>query len=160
MNPHVRFANPDDASILWRFIMDLAIYEKEPDAVKVTPERLADQMRQERPPFEALVIEEGDTPIGFALFFHTYSTWTGYPGIHLEDLYVMPEKRGQGAGKALLAFIAKLAVERGCKRFEWAVLDWNEPAIRFYESLDAKPQDQWTVYRLAGDALEKVAGDE
>ena len=159
MSTTIRFANPDDASTLWRFIMDLAIYEKEPDAVNVTPERLAAQMRQERPPFEALIIEEGEISIGFALFFHTYSTWTGYPGIHLEDLYVMPEKRGQGAGKALLAFIAKLAVERGCKRFEWAVLNWNEPAIRFYESLDAKPQEEWTVYRLAGDALEKVARD-
>jgi GNAT superfamily N-acetyltransferase len=157
MQPNIRFANPGDAPTLWRFIMDLAIYEKEPDAVQVTPERLAAQMRQESPPFEALLIEEEGEAIGFALFFHTYSTWTGTRGIHLEDLYVPPEKRGQGAGKALLAFIANLAIERGCKRFEWAVLDWNEPAIRFYESLDAKPQDQWTVYRLTGASLEKLA---
>jgi GNAT superfamily N-acetyltransferase len=137
--------------------MDLAIYEKEPEAVEVTPKRLEAQMRQEKPPFEALLIEEEGEPIGFALFFHTYSTWTGCPGLHLEDLYVTPEKRGSGAGKALLASLAHLAVERGCARFEWVVLDWNEPAIRFYESLGAKPQEQWKNWRLAGDALKSLA---
>ena len=157
MSTTIRFANPDDASTLWRFIMDLAIYEKEPDAVKVTPERLADQMRQERPPFEALLIEEGEISIGFALFFHTYSTWTGYPGIHLEDLYVMPEKRGQGAGKALLAFIAKLAVERGCKRFEWAFEPMTELTCDGLDNdCDGSADEDFALTTLDGTELSGV----
>ena len=96
-------------------------------------------------------------PFGFALFFHNFSTWTGRRGLYLEDLYVTPEARGSGAGKALLVALAKLAVERGCARFEWSVLDWNEPAIGFYNSLSATPMDEWTVFRLDGDALAKLA---
>jgi GNAT superfamily N-acetyltransferase len=114
-------------------------------------------MLGDRPPFECLIGELDGAPAGFALFFQNYSTWTGKPGIYLEDLFVRPEARGRGLGKALLVHLAGIACERGCGRFEWAVLDWNRPAIEFYESLRAKPMAEWTVYRLAGDALRRLA---
>jgi GNAT superfamily N-acetyltransferase len=153
----IRFAGPDDATTIYRFIKELAVYEREPDAVKVVPETLAAQMRQKTPPFEALIAEEEGVPIGFALFFHSYSTWRGRRGLHLEDLYVTLDKRGKGAGGALLSALAQLAIERDCARLEWWVLNWNEPAIQFYTSLGAKPQTEWTGWRLTDAPLEALA---
>ena len=105
-----------------------------------------------------LIAEDGDEPVGFALFFHNFSTFLAQPGIYLEDLFVLPEHRGSGIGRALLERLAQLAVERGCGRLEWAVLDWNESAIRFYERLGARPNSDWTIYRLAGEPLDALAG--
>lgn len=159
----IRPATPADASTIHRFIVELAIYEKEPDAVEVTPAELADQLRQARPPFEALLAEaklsdDGDAePVGFALYFHNYSTWRGRHGLYLEDLYVTPAARGRGHGKALLAHLAAVAVKRGCARMEWSVLDWNTPAIDFYEALGASPMSEWTTFRLTDQALTALA---
>ena len=154
----IRFAGPDDAATLHRFIVALAVYEKEPDAVEVTPAILEAQMRSVRPPFECLLAEDDGRALGFALFFQSYSTWRGRPGIYLEDLFVDEAERHRGVGRALLVRLAALAVERECGRLEWAVLDWNEPAIRFYRSLGAVAQDEWTVNRLTDDALRGLAG--
>ena len=153
----IRFAGPEDAATILAFIHDLACYEREPDAVEVTEAELAAQMREPTPPFECLLAEEDGEPLGFALFFHTYSTWRGRRGVWLEDLFVPPAHRGRGVGAALLTELARIAVDRGCARFEWSVLDWNEPAIRFYRSLGAQPQDEWTRWRLDGGALAKLA---
>lgn len=160
----IRFATPDDASLLHRFIRELAEYEREPTAVKVTVDELHAQLSQPRPPFECLLAEQGegdDGPavrsLGFALFFGSYSTWRGRPGIYLEDLYVPPVHRGAGVGRALLATLARLARERGCARLEWSVLDWNTPAIGFYERLGAIGMSEWTTFRLTDDALERLA---
>lgn len=153
----IRFASPSDAEDIHRFVVELAIYEREPDAVEVTPEILRDQLASERPPFECLIAEDAGEPVGMALFFPTYSTWRGRSGIHLEDLYVRPAFRGRGHGLALLRRLAALAVERGCARLEWAVLDWNAPAIRFYEALGALPLGEWTTWRVDGQALDALA---
>ncbi|TNE91053.1 MAG: GNAT family N-acetyltransferase [Deltaproteobacteria bacterium] len=153
----IRPATPADAATLHRFIVELAVYEKEPDAVEVTPEILASQIAQERPPFECVLAEVDGEPVGYALFFHTYSTWRGAPGLYLEDLYVTPERRGAGHGRALLAHLAAIAVERGCARMEWSVLDWNEPAIGFYKALGAFGMDEWTVHRLTREPLYALA---
>jgi GNAT superfamily N-acetyltransferase len=147
---------PDTATIL-RFVRELAEYEREPDAVAATEEMLAHALFGPDPAAEALIAAQDGTSIGFALFFHNFSTWTGRRGLYLEDLYVTPDARGSGAGKALLAALARLAVERGCARFEWSVLDWNELAIGFYRSIGARPMDEWTVFRLDGDALAALA---
>ncbi|PYI49709.1 MAG: N-acetyltransferase, partial [Verrucomicrobia bacterium] len=111
----------------------------------------------ERPAAEVLLAFEGKSPVGFAIFFHNFSTWLGRPGLYLEDLFVKPEKRGKGYGRALLVELAKIARDRGCGRMEWAVLDWNEPAIKFYRALGAKPMDEWTVFRLTRDGIERLA---
>ncbi|MCA9655632.1 MAG: GNAT family N-acetyltransferase [Myxococcales bacterium] len=157
----MRFATPNDAETLHRFIVALAEYEREPDAVEVTPTQLRGQLGQERPPFECLLAEdpEGPPPIarGFALFFHNYSTWRGRPGLYLEDLFVPQEHRGVGVGGALLAALARLACERGCARMEWWVLDWNRPAIEVYERLGATAMSEWTTYRLTDDGLRRLA---
>ncbi|MEM7160552.1 MAG: GNAT family N-acetyltransferase [Myxococcota bacterium] len=157
----VRLATPDDAETLHRFICDLADYEKKRDAVEVTPPQLREQMSQPHPPFECLIAEDpsasGDAARGFALFFYNYSTWRGRRGLHLEDLYVPPEHRGTGVGKALLATLARVAKERGCARMEWWVLDWNTPAIEFYRGLGATPMGDWTTFRLTRDALDELA---
>ena len=158
MSLSIRFAGPTDAATIHRFIVGLAVYEKEPDAVEVTPRELAEQMDEERPPFECLLAEEDGEAVGFALFFHNYSTWRGRRGIYLEDLFVPPEHRGFGVGKTLLTALAQIAVERDCARMEWAVLDWNEPAIGFYEKLGATGMDEWTTFRLTGDALARLGG--
>jgi GNAT superfamily N-acetyltransferase len=161
VTPRIRFATPEDAALLYRFIRELAEYEREPDAVKVTTDELRAQLSQPRPPFECLLAERDDEagpqPLGFALFFVSYSTWRGRPGLYLEDLYVPPVHRGAGVGRALLAALARLARERGCARLEWAVLDWNTPAIGFYERLGASAMSEWTVFRLTDDALERLA---
>ena len=157
MQLNIRFARPEDAPTLFRFIVELAEYEREPDAVKVVTETLEAQMREDAPPFEALIAEEEGEPIGFALFFHSYSTWRGRRGLYLEDLYVTPARRHHGVGRALLSFLAQLCVDRDCARMEWAVLDWNTPAFRFYESLGAKHISEWTTWRITGPALETLA---
>lgn len=153
----IRIAGPGDAALIHGFIQALADYEREPDAVEVTTEELAEQMAWERPPFECLIAEWGGEDAGFALFFHNYSTWRGRRGVYLEDLFVRPESRGHGIGKALLERVARIAVERDCARLEWAVLDWNESAIGFYRVLGAETLDEWTTFRLTGEALATLA---
>ncbi len=149
----IRPATPADISAILQLIRDLAAYEREPDAVKVTVAGLTATLFGPTPSAEAIVAELAGAVVGVALFFTNFSTWSGRNGIYLEDLYVRPEARGTGLGKALLQRLAALAVARGCARVEWSVLDWNAPAIDFYRSLGAVPKEEWTVYRLDGDAL-------
>ena len=164
MTTQIRPAAPDDVTTILRFIRELAAYEKEPDAVETNEDMLHDALFGATPAAEALIAERGAEgaaaaePIGFALFYSTFSTWTGRRGLWLEDLYVAPEARGSGAGAALLQALAAIAVDRGCARFEWAVLDWNSPAVEFYRAKGALPLDDWTVQRVTGDALVKLAG--
>lgn len=153
----LRDATEDDVPLILRFIRELAEYERLPHEVVASEESLRETLFGPRRYAEVIIAEHSGDPAGFALFFHNYSTFLGRPGIYLEDLYVRPEMRGHGYGKALLARLAKLAVERKCGRLEWAVLNWNEPAIQFYRSLRALPQDQWQVYRIAGKALADLA---
>jgi GNAT superfamily N-acetyltransferase len=154
----IRAATPGDAGTILGFIRELAEYERLAHEVVATEETLTRTLFGERPVAEVLIGELAGRPVGFALFFHNYSTFLGLPGIYLEDLYVQPAYRGRGFGVALFTRVARVAKERGCGRYEWAVLDWNEPAIGFYKKLGAVPMDDWTVYRLAGAALENVAG--
>ena len=149
----IRPATPADISAILQLIRDLAAYEREPDAVKATVAGLTATLFGPTPSAEAVVAELAGAVVGVALFFTNFSTWSGRNGIYLEDLYVRPEARGTGLGKALLQRLAALAVARGCARVEWSVLDWNAPAIDFYRSLGAVPKEEWTVYRLDGDAL-------
>jgi GNAT superfamily N-acetyltransferase len=153
----IRAAKRADAPLIVALIRALASYEKLLDEVKVTPEMIEVQLFGPRPMAEAIIGEVDGTPQGFALFFHNFSTFEGRPGIYLEDLFVQTEARGSGLGKALLAHLAKLAIERDCARLEWSVLDWNEPAIGFYRSLGARGMDEWTVNRVDGDALQRLA---
>jgi GNAT superfamily N-acetyltransferase len=127
--------------------------------VVATEQVLAETLFGIRPYAEVLIARYDDQPVGYALYFHSFSTFLGRPGLYLEDVYVRPTMRGKGIGKALLVHLARLAVERKCGRFEWSVLNWNKPSIRFYESLGAKPLDEWTVYRLAGESLERLANE-
>jgi len=153
----IRSSTADDSQLILDFIKELAEYEKLSDEVVATVEILRNYLFGERAYAEVLIGEYEGVPVGYALFFHNYSTFTGRPGIYLEDIYINPEWRGKGFGKSLLAFIAKLAVERDCTRVEWSVLDWNEPSIQFYRSIGAAPMDEWTVQRLDGSALENFA---
>jgi GNAT superfamily N-acetyltransferase len=153
----IRPARVEDVSLILELIRDLATYERAPDEVSATEEQLVDVLFGERPAAEVLLAFEGKSPVGFAVFFHNFSTWLGRPGIYLEDLFVKPEKRGKGYGRALLVELAKIARERGCGRMEWAVLDWNEPAIKFYRALGATPMDEWTVFRLTRDGIARLA---
>lgn len=157
MSLHIRTAAPDDAETIFTLIRGLAEYEKEPNAVEVTPAILRTQMQSTKPPFECLLAEWSGQAVGFALFFQNYSTWKGKPGMYLEDLFVVPEARGKGIGKALLVQLARICVERGYGRFEWAVLDWNAPAIGFYKKLGARPMEEWTTMRVTGGALQRLA---
>ena len=152
----IRPAAPADVPTIARLIRALAEYERLADHVVLDEADLRDHLFGPRPYCEALIAEDGGTPVGFALFFHNYSTFRGKPGVYLEDLFVYPEYRGRGHGKELLSALAKLALERGCCRLEWSVLNWNEPAIGFYKSLGAVPMDEWTVYRVTGEALERL----
>ncbi|HEY8182441.1 MAG TPA: GNAT family N-acetyltransferase [Thermoanaerobaculia bacterium] len=153
----IRSATEADVPLILQFIRDLAIYEKLEHKVIATEETVRRTLFG-NPRFAEVVFAEVDgKEVGFALFFHNYSTFLGQPGIYLEDLFVKPESRGHGIGKALLAHLAKLAKERGCGRLEWAVLDWNTPSINFYKSLGAVPLSDWIVFRLTGEALEKLA---
>lgn len=154
--PLIRPARPGDAADILDLIHELAIYEREPDAVKNTEPALVSHLFGPDPQVYAHVVEDDGTVLGFALWFLTYSTWEGTHGIHLEDLYVRETSRGAGHGKALLTELARLAVERGYRRVEWSVLDWNAPAIGFYDSLGAGSMDGWTVRRLEGAALAEL----
>jgi GNAT superfamily N-acetyltransferase len=149
----IRPAVRADVPVIAELIRGLARFEKLEDQVTMTEDRLAASLFGERRYAETLIAEEGGEPVGFALFFHNFSTFLAKPGIYLEDLFVLPERRGRGIGRALLKELARLAVERGCGRLEWAVLDWNRDAIGFYERLGARPNSEWTVYRLTGEAL-------
>jgi GNAT superfamily N-acetyltransferase len=154
----IRSATEEDAPLILSLIKELAEYERLSHEVVATEEALRDSLFGERKVVEVLLGYLGDDPAGFALFFHTFSTFLGKPGIYLEDLYVRPEYRGTGIGRALLIHLARLARERGCGRLEWSVLDWNESAIGFYRGLGASPVSGWTVYRVSGEALEGLAG--
>ncbi|GAA5226155.1 GNAT family N-acetyltransferase [Paeniglutamicibacter antarcticus] len=154
--PLIRPALPGDAADILDLIRELAIYEREPDAVKNTESSLVSHLFGPDPQVYALVVEHEGTVLGFALWFLTYSTWEGTHGIHLEDLYVRETSRGAGHGKALLTELARLAVERGYRRVEWSVLDWNAPAIGFYDSIGAGSMEGWTVRRLEGAALAEL----
>jgi GNAT superfamily N-acetyltransferase len=154
----VRPATEADLDTVIELIRALAEYEHEPDAVRLDREELRRHIFGPRPYAEVLIADtEAGENAGFALFFHNFSTWEGRPGVYLEDLFVRPECRRRGYGRMLLAAVARLAVERGCARFEWSVLDWNEPAIAFYRRLGAVAMDEWTTYRISGDALEALA---
>ncbi len=153
----IRFATPDDAGLILHFICGLAAYEREPDKVKATAAGLRAQMESASPPFECLIAQDQTTPIGFALFYRSYSTWLGQPLLFLEDLFVEEKYRGSGGGIALIKRLAEIAHERGYSRLEWRVLDWNEPAHRFYRALGASPIDEWTVWRVEGDALTRLS---
>ena len=152
----IRYAQESDIPKILYFIKELAIYEDMLDDVVAT-EGLLREWIFEKQKAEVLLAEEDGIPVGFALFFHNFSTFLGRAGIYLEDLFVMPEHRGKGYGKALLCRLAQITMERGCGRLEWACLDWNKPSIDFYLSLDATPMDQWTVYRLTGNTLRRMA---
>lgn len=154
----IREARRDDVPIILQLIHDLAVYEKEPDAVRNTPEGLEEALFGSNPRIFAHVAEDDGGVQGFALWFLNYSTWEGVHGIYLEDLYVRPEARGAGYGKALLQTLACIAAERGYARVEWSVLNWNEPSIQFYRSLGALPQEEWTTFRLSGAPLAGFAG--
>jgi len=153
-----RFGTEADVPLVLQFIRELAEYEKLAHAVVATEELLSESLFGARRHAEVVLAEFEGEPAGFALFFHNFSTFVGRAGLYLEDLFVRPALRSHGIGKELLRFLAHLAFERGCGRFEWAVLDWNEPAIGFYKSLGAKPMDDWTVFRLAGEELRTLAG--
>ena len=153
----IREANEGDVPLILSLIRELAEYEKLSDEVVATEDGLRDSLFGERRYVEVLMAEHDGAPAGFALFFHTSSTFLGKPGIYLEDLYVKPAFRGSGIGKKLLVHLASLAKRRGCGRLEWWVLDWNEPSIGFYKKLGAVPMDDWTVYRVSGSALEDLA---
>jgi len=153
----IRSATAADLPLIAQFIRDLADYEKLAHEVRFDEAKLGEKLFGPRPYAEVLIGEIDGSPQGFALFFHNFSTFEGKPGIYLEDLFVRPEARGSGLGKALLAHLAKLCVERDCARLEWSVLDWNDPAIGFYRGLGAKLMDEWTVMRVDGDALTTLA---
>lgn len=155
---NIRAARADDIDVIRGFILALADYEKLAHEVKADRATLARYLFGERPMAEVLIAEHAGAPVGFALFFHNFSTFEGRPGLYLEDLFVLPQARGLGAGKALLAHLARLAIERDCARLEWSVLDWNEPSIAFYRALGARPMDEWTVQRVDGDVLTALAG--
>ena len=154
---HIRTVQVEDCPLILRFVRDLALYEKALDEVTATAEDLRALLFCEHPKVFGLICEIDGEAAGFALYFYNFSSWRGRLGLYLEDLYVDPAQRGKGAGKALLQHLARQAVAEGCARFEWNVLDWNEPALRFYESFGAEAQSEWVGYRLSGEALEHFA---
>lgn len=153
----LRTATPDDVGLILDFIRQLAEYEKLSHEVVADEALLRQTLFGDRQVAEVVIASYDGEPAGFALFFHNFSTFLGRPGIYLEDLFVIPRLRGRGIGRVLLSHLAKLALERGCGRLEWWVLDWNEPAIRFYERLGAQEMDEWTVFRLTGPTLKELA---
>lgn len=157
MTELVRLAEPTDVPVVLELVRELAAYEREPDAVEATEELLRTALFGPAPVASCHVAVVDGQVVGFALWYVTYSTWTGRPGLWLEDLFVRPAVRGRGLGKALLQELARVCVQRGYPRFEWWVLDWNEPSIGFYRALGAVPQDEWTVFRVAGEALVHLA---
>ena len=152
----IRSAGPEDSELIHSLIYELAVYEKMTEQVTGTPEDTRRTLFEQNMA-EVIICEYKGEPAGFALFFHNYSTFLAKSGLYLEDLFIKPEFRRKGLGKAMLSFLAKIAVERGCGRFEWSCLDWNEPSINFYKSLGAIAMDSWTVYRLTGDKLTDLA---
>lgn len=157
MTQVIRFATPADVPVILHLVRELAIYERALDKVVATEALLHEAMFAATPAAEALIAEVDGAPVGLALFFHNFSTWTGWRGLYLEDLYVTPEARGLGTGKALLQRLAAVAVERGCARFEWQVLTWNMPAIDFYRAMGAELMEEWRTCRVSGDALARLA---
>ena len=153
----IRPATIVDVPIILQLIRDLATYERAPNAVTATETQLVDVLFGENPVAEVLLAFEDEMPIGFAVFFHNFSTWLGRPGLYLEDLFVKPEARGKGYGRALLIHLAKIARDRGCGRMEWAVLDWNEPAIEFYKKIGAVPMEEWRIFRMTSGGIAKLA---
>ena len=158
MDLRINPATPDDLPLMLDLVRELAEYEHEADQARMTPEQLNEALFGERPAAEAAIVRVDGEGAGWALWFQNFSTWTGKPGLWLEDLYVRPQHRGRGAGKALLVYLARLCVERDYGRFELSVLDWNAPSIAFYEALGALPMSEWTNYRLTGDAILRLAG--
>ena len=155
----IRYAKEADAPLVWQFILSLARFEKLDGQVEADLETLRDRLFDQASPAHCLLAFSGETPVGFALFFYNFSTFLGRPGIYIEDLFIVPEARSKGVGKQLLRRLAKIALDKNCGRLEWSVLDWNERAIQFYEALGAKGQNEWTVYRLEGSALQELAQD-
>lgn len=153
----IREAVSSDAKTIYDFIIELAVYEKEPDAVKTTVEETREKIFGDSSTVKAIICEENGIAIGHAIYFYNYSTWLGKNGIYLEDLYVSESKRGIGAGKMMLKYLAKKALEEDCGRFEWSCLDWNTPSREFYESIGAKSQEEWIGYRLEGESLTNFA---
>jgi len=153
----IRPATAADVPNILQLIRDLATYERAPNEVTATEEQLIEVFFGSKPAAEVLLIFENDVPVGFAVFFHNFSTWLGRLGLYLEDLFVKPEYRGKGYGRALLVKLAAIARERGCGRMEWAVLDWNQPAIEFYKRLGAVAMNDWTIFRMTGEALDRLA---
>lgn len=153
----LRVAEPGDVPQILNFIQQLADYEKLSHEVRATEVALRETLFGDRPAAEVVLAQWQDRPVGFALFFSSYSTFLARPGIYLEDLFVIPEMRGRGIGKTLLTWLAHVAVERGCGRLEWSVLDWNTPSIEFYRALGSRPMDEWTVERLTGERLQALA---
>ena len=153
----IRQATEADAGLILKYIIDLAIYEKAEHEVLTTESEISQTLFDQDSVTRAVICEINKQSVGYAVYFFNYSTWLGKHGLFLEDLYVTPEHRGSGAGKAMLKHLAQIAVSKNCGRFEWNVLDRNEPAIQFYQSLGAKPQDEWVGYRLSGDALKELA---
>jgi len=156
----IRITTEADLPIILRLIQELAEYERAPDAVVTTEAGLREVLFGPQRSAEVLLALEGGGPVGFAVYFYNFSTWLGRPGLYLEDLFVRPEDRGKGYGRALLERLARIAQERGCGRMEWAVLDWNDPAIQFYKKLGAEPMTEWTVFRLTEEGIAKLAGSE
>lgn len=157
MTIHIRPATASDAPLILRFITELAVYEKAEHEVVAGAKDIEKSLFCAGAPAKALICEMNGEPVGYCVYFFSYSTWLGKQGLYLEDLYVSPASRGSGAGKLMLRHLAQIACETGCGRFEWSVLDWNEPAIGFYKSIGANPQSEWVRYRLAGDALKAFA---
>jgi GNAT superfamily N-acetyltransferase len=155
----IREATEADIPVIVWFIRQLAEYERLLHEAVMTEETLRESLFGSRPGAEVLLAYHDDKPVGFAVFFHNFSTFMGKRGLYLEDLFVIPEMRGKGFGRALLVRLAKIARDRNCGRFEWAVLDWNKPSIEFYKKLGAVPMDEWTIFRVTGDALKRLAGE-
>jgi len=154
----IRKTTEADIPVILDLIRQLAEYEREPESVVATEEGLREVLFGPQRSAETLLALESNRPVGFAVYFYNFSTWLGRPGLYLEDLFVLPSERGKGYGRALLERLAQIAHERGCGRMEWAVLDWNEPAIQFYKKLGAAPMNEWTVFRLTKDGIAKLAG--
>jgi GNAT superfamily N-acetyltransferase len=161
-NPRISIeaATPEDIRLIMELIRELAEYEGEPDSAQATADQIHTALFGDHPAAEAVIARLDGEPVGWAVWFQTFSTWTGKPGLWLEDLYVRPSFRRAGVGKALLVYLAQVCVERDYRRFEWSVLDWNEPALEFYRSLGAVGMDEWTIHRVTGEALLRLARQE